>query len=839
MQHWLESSALGVFVALLGVWVAWVTLRWQKRHAKQLAAEQQSRQEERAAAERQAREEERQAREAQAAREEERAAAEAQAAWEQRCRSLLALWPLPKVEDADPYAIGVFYSRRAEGYRGARQRPPYVPRALDEELAGLFGAQRLILVKGQSRAGKSRTAFEVAARELAGWRLLIPKDRAALAALADLDPLPGQGEKVLVWLDDLDEYLAVEGGHGLDAGLLDRWAGCEPPVVVLATIRLEEYIRLTETRGQVSRHVQRLLNRFAPGALTLPVTFRHPSEQAAIAELYPNEQMVGGLAEHLAAVHELVDRLEVGQATVPEGAGLVLAAVDCRRAGLTRPIAKADLAALLPLYLRRLRPLKPFQDADVETGLDWATHEVGRTAALLLADPDLLSGTFRVADPIVDFVERRPDHQPVESGVWEYLLDVVSPEDAIGVAFAADTRGEAAVEKAAWRKIADSGNREAAPTAALALGVLLQREGDLTGARTAFKQASDSDHREAAPIAALNLGIQLADQRDTAGARAAYQQAINSGHREAAPMAARYLGLLLLKKKEDVASAKAAFQQAIDSGHPDEAPKAARNLATLLTDHDDLTGAKAAYQQAINSGHPEEAPAAAYNLGGQLTKQKDVAGARTAYQQAVNFGHPDIAPKAAFNLGLLLVEHKDLAGAKAAFRQAVNSGHKEAAPKAAFNLALLLAKHDDLAGAKAAYQQAINSGHPDLAPEAARNLGLLLADHDDLVGANAAYQQAINSGHKEAAPKAAFNLATLLADHDDLVGAKAAYQQAINSGHKEAAPIAALSLAMLLQDQGDPAGAKAAYQQAVASGHQEVAAAAQQALQDLSESGHR
>ena len=91
---------------------------------------------------------------------------------------------------------------------------------------------------GQSRAGKSRTAYEVAARELAGWRLLVPKDRASLTELADLAPPPGQGQRVLVWLDDLEQYLDVQGVRGLDAALLARWAAGDPPVKVLGTIRL-------------------------------------------------------------------------------------------------------------------------------------------------------------------------------------------------------------------------------------------------------------------------------------------------------------------------------------------------------------------------------------------------------------------------------------------------------------------------------------------------------------------------------------------------------------------------------------------------------------------------
>src|SRR6266496_212515 len=389
---------------------ALVVGRWQVRSAERLAAEQRVREDERAA------------------REQDRVAAERQAAWEQRCQSLLIYWPLPKVTDANPYHLGVFNSRRAEDYRGDRSRPPYVPRAADEELGSLLRSQPLVLVKGQSRAGKSRTAFEVAARELGGWRLLAPIDRAALAGLAELNPLLGRG-------------------------------------------------------------VRELVNRFDPGAITLPTTFDDPAEQAAIAKLYPGEQVSGGLAEYLAAAHELVDRLEIGQASVPEGAGLVLAAVDCRRAGLDRPIAKADLAALLPLYLKQLRPRLPMQEGDVDQALRWATQPVGRTAALLIADPDPLAGTFRAADPVIDYVERRDGRKLAHPAVWEYLLGRVSVEEAVQVAFAAYSRDEPRVTMIALQRVAHSGQPEMAPMAAYNLGVLLQEQGDVTGAQVAYRQA--------------------------------------------------------------------------------------------------------------------------------------------------------------------------------------------------------------------------------------------------------------------------------------------------------------------------------------------------------------
>lgn len=458
-KRWFSAAAIAIFVALfVGLLTTRVTLvvgRRQVRSAERLAAKQHAREDQ------------------QAAREQERVVVERQAAWERRCRSLLALWPLPTVKDADPFVIGVFYSRRAEEYRSDRGRPPYVPRALDGKLAALLYAQPLVLVKGQSRAGKSRTAFEVAVRQLPGFRLLVPNDRVALTALAELDPLPGQGDRVLVWLDDLDEYLAVEGARGLDAGLLDRWAACEPPVRVLATIRMEEYGRLSATPGELGRTVGELLNRFDPGAITLPVTFDDPAERAAIAELYPGERLSGGLAEHLAAAHELVDRLEVGQAVVPEGAGLVLAAVDCRRAGLDRPIAKADLAALLPLYLERLRPLVPIREGEVDRGFGWATEPVGRTAALLVADPDPLAGSFRVADPIVDYVDRRDGRKLGQPAVWEHLLGRVSVEETMDVALAAYSRGEPLVARAAYQQAIDSGHPDHAHQAWISLGRLL------------------------------------------------------------------------------------------------------------------------------------------------------------------------------------------------------------------------------------------------------------------------------------------------------------------------------------------------------------------------------
>lgn len=118
--------------------------------------------------------------------------------------------------------------------------PMYVPRdldaKLDKALRTALAQGGLVLVRGDSTAGKSRTTFQ-AMRRLPGdlW-LLVPRHRDSLRAL-----LAGGVElrNVVVWLNDLEFHL---GAGGLDVGLLHRLLGDGGRrVVVLATMRASEY----------------------------------------------------------------------------------------------------------------------------------------------------------------------------------------------------------------------------------------------------------------------------------------------------------------------------------------------------------------------------------------------------------------------------------------------------------------------------------------------------------------------------------------------------------------------------------------------------------------------
>jgi hypothetical protein len=155
-----------------------------------------------------------------------------QRAWER----LLDIAPLrsgglPKMSDVNPYHIGVSLSK----YTDEEVRPPYIPRDLDIEIDKALATETFVVIIGDSKAGKSRTAYEAAARRLPDHAMLVPRgDSGALTKLFE----PDMGayltrRPILLWLDDIDRYF---GADGLSLGLLDRLSRYEPPVTILGTI---------------------------------------------------------------------------------------------------------------------------------------------------------------------------------------------------------------------------------------------------------------------------------------------------------------------------------------------------------------------------------------------------------------------------------------------------------------------------------------------------------------------------------------------------------------------------------------------------------------------------
>jgi tetratricopeptide (TPR) repeat protein len=543
---------------------------------------------------------------------------------------------LPRLSEVSDAALGATPTRYT-----IAGNAPYVSRpAVDGQLAALLAAGGppfgFVMVVGPSKAGKSRTAAQAARAAWSGKDpvAVLPHGGEALAELMRLDPpLPLRSAPDVVWLDDVTE---ADLRH-LSADVLDRVA---QRAVVVATMTDARWNQVRNSSGEVAPVARAALRRAVKVALDFDLT---EDERADAARLYPHERVAASIAETLVGGQQLVDKLRAGRVEEPAGCAIVRAAVDARRAGLSRPISEGELRVLYPLYLRRLRIDLDPTAALFEQGLSWARKPVASQVALMTG---AMPGSWDVLDYVVAVEDGQHGEQarPILDQVWSELIAMISPGDALDLGFGAYRRG-----------VSDS-------------------------AVAAFHVAVDSGHADVAPLAAGILGELLEEQGEVAAALAAYQVTVDSGHAEYAPAAAVSLGLL--KQQGDAAGARAAFQVAVDSGHPDEAPKAAGNLGMLLKQQGDAAGARVAFQVAVDSGHADYAPAAAVSLGALLKQQGDVTGARVAFQVAVDSGHPDAAPLGAYSLGLLLAGQGEVAAARAAYQLAIDSRHERVAPLA-------------------------------------------------------------------------------------------------------------------------------------------------------------
>jgi TolA-binding protein len=565
---------------------------------------------------------------------------------------------VPRVRELSAYELGTDREEIPLPRGGVGRSEGYVERDRDGDLRQALvvawgtGTPRMLVLRGPSKAGKTRTLFEAVAgeEELREAALLAPRDGEALARLLEPDGLPQlPSERVLLWLDDIERFV-MAGGRGMNAAVLDALAAW-PRTVVLATAGDKGAEEPAAER--LSLPIQDLYR--DPRVLTVPLESElTDSEKARVRARFPpkvaEEMVEHGIGEYLVAAPELARKLEEerhkpGDPVCPEGAAAVWAAIDWSRAGMIRPVPRETLKQLWKHYLRGLDPADPRIEDRFQDGLDWGLRPPYRSIALLS-----YSAGYQAYDWIVARVDHRL-HRDINPVAWDFIFEMADSEVAFD------------------------------------LGVAALKRGNRQRSANGFRSAQHSTDPDVSARATSNLGVLLAEQGDAAGAAEAYQRAIDSGHPDAAPAAAFGLGVLHAQRG-DRAGAAEAFQRAIDSGHRDWAPWAAFDLGVVRVEQGDRAGAAEAFQRAIDSGHPNHAPRAAFNLG-VLWWDNDPAGAEEAFQRAIDSGHRDWAPKAAFNLGSLRAEHGDRVGAEEAFKLAAASGHPDHAARALIKLSLL------------------------------------------------------------------------------------------------------------------------------------------------------
>jgi TPR repeat protein len=705
--HWLTSGALGVVVTLLGLWLQRRDRERTERHKAVQVREELL----------------------------------AEHCWMDPATN----W-LPTVSEVqDPVALGVHPATAVEDLDAVPEAsgepaalelparvPVYVPRDLDAKLDGALAAGLarggLVLVWGDSTAGKSRAAFQAMRRLDDDLWLLVPHHRGSLRALLD-----GGVElrDVVVWLNDLERYL---GPGGLDVGLLRRLVGDgDRRVVVLATMRASEYNARSPERERDQAGPERDLLRAERELLDQAVDFELPrrfsgKEQERATERVWDPRIADalahagrfGLAEYLAAGPRLWRRWRGARALdspVHEqvGAALVAAVLDCHRAGLSRPVSEELLGGLYrdPAYLDP--PIARALDSAVfEEGLTWATKLVQGTSALLSPE----ASGYVVFDYLLDTVQSEPDAPAVPSVVWERLLRGLQADDALAVGFAAHQADEHWVAERAWQVAAEAGDHGAENN----LGVLFQELRRVEEAERWYRRAAEAGEHPAEN----NLGNLLKQLGRLQEAERWYRRAAEAGHHDAESN----LGILL-KQLGRLEEAERWWRRAAEAGHH----LAEYNLGNLLTKLGRLEEAERWLRRAAEAGRHD----AQINLGNLLKQLGRLEEAEDWYRRAAEAGHHD----AEYNLGSLLNELGQLEEAEDWYRRAAEAGHHLAEN----NLGVLLRGLGRLEEAERWLQRAAEAGHHN----AEYNLGILLKQLGRLQEAERWYRRAADRGDLDAA----------------------------------------------------------------------------------------
>jgi tetratricopeptide (TPR) repeat protein len=333
-------------------------------------------------------------------------------------------------EVTDPLLLGVHPARPADGpgnADGASGRvPPYVPRDIHEQLVELLAGGGFLLLVGESTAGKSRAAYEAMRAALPDHTLIVPRDK---AVLPDAVERSAALSRCVLWLDNAERFLGSDGLTRVAVARLIGGPGHHR--VVLATLRSAEMARYTDSAHpdaadaaearQVLEQATRLrLRRPLSTAERERARTRVWDRRIADALEHTDEY---GLAEYLAAGPELLNDWDnAWEAGHPRAAALVAAAVDCRRAGLTRPLPRSLLEALHGHYLTRMGGdrlgAEPLDEAWA-----WATRPRRATTALITASAD--AAAVEVFDYLVDATQQAagPDNQVPEQTLTGALVE--------------------------------------------------------------------------------------------------------------------------------------------------------------------------------------------------------------------------------------------------------------------------------------------------------------------------------------------------------------------------------------------------------------------------------
>jgi tetratricopeptide (TPR) repeat protein len=298
------------------------------------------------------------------------------------CYTVRGRLPLVR-EITDPTVLGVHPGARV----GGASVPAYVRREFDNNLRQSLATRGFILLVGASVAGTTRSAFEAVAAEVPDHQLIVPHD------YANLDVLMRKATRMpqcVLWLDRIEVFLRPDG---LNRKVVTQFlAGDGHHRLIVATVAKHELE--SRTKDENARRAAYLTTETLELARRRIDVHRRFTQKERDDAALPDDALINDalanapgsrIAEYIAGAPLLLSRLRGARSDSEHerGAALVTAAVDCRRAGLTRPVPRALIEEIHENYLKNLQAELP--DDDLDSAWDWATQRQG--AAALLTEP--------------------------------------------------------------------------------------------------------------------------------------------------------------------------------------------------------------------------------------------------------------------------------------------------------------------------------------------------------------------------------------------------------------------------------------------------------------------
>ena len=415
------------------------------------------------------------------------------AAWERASTAHLDMpADVVRIRDARPRRLGVRAAIQVEG--SPSDLPVYVPRDIDGDLRAALaaGAEQgcFVLLVGGSSVGKTRTLWETVLATVPDWWLLHPdRDHPERLQAMAAAPTP----RTVVWLDEFQRYLGVDGG--LTPGTVRTLLGAG--MVLVGTMWPDEYaIRVAPRQpGGDDEHERdrELLDLAQVLDVAEDLT---AAERARAQELAAIDGRIraaldssdGGLIQVLAAGPELVRWWE--QASNPYAKAIITAAVDARRLGVDGPVTAAFLADAAPGYLTPAQCATAPGDW-LQSALAYATRPLRGAASALNPVDDGTMGSiagYIAADFLLQHGRRvRRTINPPDSA-WHALSAHVSDiRDLERLAESAENRMLYRYSRPLVQQLADYGDSHAA------IQIRIE-QGDLDGAVVEAQQrANDGD----------------------------------------------------------------------------------------------------------------------------------------------------------------------------------------------------------------------------------------------------------------------------------------------------------------------------------------------------------